>query len=103
MKNGKVVGPDKIPVEAWKCLGEAAVDFLTRLFNKILKSGEMPKERRYSTLIPIFKSKGDAKSSSNHRGTKLISHLMKMWERVIDGRIRQEVQISQQQCGFMPG
>ena len=30
MKNGKVVGPNKIPVEAWKCLGEAAVDFLTR-------------------------------------------------------------------------
>ena len=28
---------------------------------------------------------------------------MKMWERVIDRRIRQEVQISQQQYGFMPG
>jgi len=58
MKNGKAVGPDKIQVEAWKCLGEAAVDILMRLFNKILQSGEMPKEWRYSTLIPIFKSKG---------------------------------------------
>ena len=103
MKNGKAVGPDKIPVEAWKCLGEAAVDFLTRLFNKILQSGEMPKEWRYSTLIPIFKGKGDAQCCSNYRGIKLMSHSMKMWERVIEGRLRQEVQISQQPYGFMPG
>ena len=37
MKTGKAVGPDGIPVEAWKCLGELAIDFLTRLFNKILE------------------------------------------------------------------
>ncbi|KAK3505583.1 hypothetical protein QTP70_021346, partial [Hemibagrus guttatus] len=29
MKSGKAVGPDDIPVEVWKCLGEAAVEFLT--------------------------------------------------------------------------
>ena len=33
MKSGKAVGPDDIPVEAWKCFGEMAVEFLTRLFN----------------------------------------------------------------------
>ncbi|KAK3569470.1 hypothetical protein QTP86_031432 [Hemibagrus guttatus] len=27
MKSGKAVGPDDIPVEVWKCLGEAAVKF----------------------------------------------------------------------------
>ena len=94
MKNGKAVGPDKLPVEAWKCLGEAAVDFLTRLFSKILQSGEMPKEWRYSTLIPIFKSMVDAQCCSNYRGIELMSHSMKMLERVIDRRIRQEVQIT---------
>ncbi|KAF7711439.1 hypothetical protein C0J45_0417 [Silurus meridionalis] len=36
MKSGKSVGPDDIPVEALKCLGEMAVEFLTKLFNKIL-------------------------------------------------------------------
>ncbi|KAK3554879.1 hypothetical protein QTP86_000914 [Hemibagrus guttatus] len=29
MKSGKAAGPDDIPVEVWKCLGEAAVEFLT--------------------------------------------------------------------------
>ena len=25
-KNGKAVGPDDIPVEVWKCLGESALN-----------------------------------------------------------------------------
>ncbi|KAK3515549.1 hypothetical protein QTP70_024397 [Hemibagrus guttatus] len=29
MKSGKAVGPDDIPVEVWKCLGEAAVEFFS--------------------------------------------------------------------------
>ena len=31
MKSGKAVGPDDIPVEVWKCLGESALAFLTKL------------------------------------------------------------------------
>lgn len=30
MKTGKAVGPDDIPVEVWKYLGEVAVEFLNR-------------------------------------------------------------------------
>ncbi|KAK3524528.1 hypothetical protein QTP70_029840 [Hemibagrus guttatus] len=46
MKSGKAVGPDDIPVEVWKCLGEAAVEFLTSLFNRVLESEKMPEEWR---------------------------------------------------------
>ncbi|KAK3556309.1 hypothetical protein QTP70_007129 [Hemibagrus guttatus] len=46
MKSGKAVGPDDIPVEVWKCLGEAAVEFLTTLFNRVLESDRMPEEWR---------------------------------------------------------
>ncbi|KAK3512879.1 hypothetical protein QTP70_028949, partial [Hemibagrus guttatus] len=59
MKSGKAVGPDDIPVEVWKCLGEAAVEFLTSLFNRVLESERMPEEGRRSVLVPIFKHKGD--------------------------------------------
>ncbi|KAK3513035.1 hypothetical protein QTP70_000200 [Hemibagrus guttatus] len=44
MKSGKAVGPDDIPVEVWKCLGEAAVEFLTTLFNRVLESERMPED-----------------------------------------------------------
>ena len=57
MKTGKAVDPDDIPVEAWKCLGELTVDFLTRLFNKILEDERMSDEWR-SVLVPISRIKG---------------------------------------------
>ncbi|KAK3569063.1 hypothetical protein QTP86_021523 [Hemibagrus guttatus] len=44
MKSGKAVGPDDILVEVWKCLGEAAVEFLISLFNRVLESERMPEE-----------------------------------------------------------
>ena len=40
-----MVGPDDTPVEAWRCLGEKAVEFLMRLFNTILESERMPEEK----------------------------------------------------------
>ncbi|KAK3516289.1 hypothetical protein QTP70_009366 [Hemibagrus guttatus] len=58
MKSGKAVGPDGIPVEVWKRVGEAAVEFLTSLFNRVLESERMPEEWR-SVLVPIFKNKGE--------------------------------------------
>uniref|UniRef100_A0AAQ6IRJ4 Reverse transcriptase domain-containing protein n=1 Tax=Anabas testudineus TaxID=64144 RepID=A0AAQ6IRJ4_ANATE len=102
MKSGKAVGPDDIPVEVWKCLGEAAVEFLTSLFNRILESEKMPEEWRRSVLVPIFKNKGDTQNCSNYRGIKLMSHTMKLWERVVEARLRKKVEICEQQYGFMP-
>ena len=59
MKRGKAVGPDDIPEEAWKCLGAIGTDVLTDMFNKIIETEKMPDEWRKSTLVPIFKNKGD--------------------------------------------
>ncbi|KAK3534956.1 hypothetical protein QTP70_002048 [Hemibagrus guttatus] len=101
MKSGKAVGPDDIPVEVWKCLGEAAVEFLTSLFNRVLESERMPEEWRRSVLVPIFKNKGDVQSCSNYRGIKLMSHTMKLWERVVEARLRKVVEICEQQYAFM--
>ncbi|KAK3524606.1 hypothetical protein QTP70_029912 [Hemibagrus guttatus] len=102
MKSGKAVGPDDILVEVWKCLGEAAVEFLASLFNRVLESERMPEEWRRSVLVPIFKNKGDVQSCSNYRGIKLMSHTMKLWERVVEARLRKIVEICEQQYGFMP-
>ncbi|KAK3527786.1 hypothetical protein QTP86_006772 [Hemibagrus guttatus] len=102
MKSGKALGPDDIPGEVWKCLGEAAVEFLTSLFNRVLESERMPEEWRRSVLVSIFKNKGDVQICSNYRGIKLMSHTMKLWERVVEARLRKVVKICEQQYGFMP-
>ena len=105
MKNGKAVGPDDIPVEVWKCLGEGALEFLSKLYNRTMESEKMPEEWRDSVLIPIYKNKGDVQScySSHYRGITLISHTMKLWERIVERRLRSDLTFSDQQYGFMPG
>ncbi|VFQ70297.1 unnamed protein product [Cuscuta campestris] len=49
------------------------------------------------------RGKGDIQSCENYRGIKLLSHTMKVWERVIEFRVRKGVCISENQFGFMPG
>ena len=82
-KNGKAVGP-----WVWKCLEESAWEFLTKLYNRTMESERMPEEWRDSILIPIFKNKGDVQNCSNYRGIQLISHNMKLWERVVQRRLK---------------
>jgi len=44
MTNGKAERPDQIPVEVWKCLGEAGLEWLSELFNVIFRTAKMPRE-----------------------------------------------------------
>jgi hypothetical protein len=102
MKGGKAMGPDGILIEVWKYLRDIAIVWLTKLFNHIFRSNRMSDEWR-STLVPIFKNKGDIQSCTNYRGIKLMSHTMKLWERVIEHRLRGMTHITMNQFGFMPG
>ena len=103
MKNGKSCGPDGIPTEALKCLGDWGLRQLTKIFNAIMQSGNMSDEWRESTITPFYKDKGDHMNCSNYRGIKLLSHTMKLWERIIDQRLRDIVTISDGQFCFKSG
>ncbi|GJT53625.1 retrovirus-related pol polyprotein LINE-1 [Tanacetum coccineum] len=72
MGRNKSVGPDQIPIEAWRCLEDEG-------------------------------NKGDVQACSNYRGIRHLSHTMKLWERVIEKRLRRETRVSENQFGFMPG
>ena len=87
MGRAKAVGTDQIPIKVWKGLGDLGAQWLTTLFNTILHTGRMPEEWRSSVVIPIYKNKGDAQECENYRGIKLLSHTMKLWERVINQRL----------------
>ena len=79
------------------------MEFLVNFFNRLLQGKKMPDEWRRSVLVPLYKGKGDIKECGNYREIKLMSHTMKLWERIIEARIRKEVKIDEQQFGFMPG
>ena len=40
--------------------------------------------------------------SERYRGMKLMSYTMKVWQKIIESRLRDRVEISKQQYGFMP-
>ena len=99
MWRGKTTGPDEISVDFWKYAGEAGLRWLTSLFNGIFKTTKIPEVWRWSTLIPLYKNKGDIQSCNNYRGIKLLSHTMKIWERVVERRLRRVVSVSENQFG----
>ncbi|XP_049369420.1 uncharacterized protein LOC125834308 [Solanum verrucosum] len=103
MSRGRATGPDEISVEFWKSTNKAGIEWLTGLFNVIFKTAKMPDEWRWSTMVPLYKNKGDIQNCNNYRGIKLLSHTMKIWERVVEIRVRRGVSISENQFGFMPG
>jgi hypothetical protein len=67
MKTSMALGPDDILIEVWRCLGDIAIVWLTKLFNIIFLSNKMSDEWRRNILVSIFKNKGDIQSSTNYR------------------------------------
>ncbi|XP_070014955.1 uncharacterized protein [Nicotiana sylvestris] len=51
---GRATGPDEIPVELWRCVGRACLEWLTGLFNVIFKTNRMPNEWKWSTMVPLY-------------------------------------------------
>jgi hypothetical protein len=103
LKEGKVMGPNEIPIEVWRSLGDVTIVWLTKLFNIIFRSNKIPNEWRRSILVPIFKNKENVQSCTNYRGIKLMSHTMKLQERIIEHRLRGVTNVNENQFGFMPG
>jgi hypothetical protein len=44
MKTGKVLGPNDIPIEVWRCFEDIAIMWLIKLFNTIFRSNKMSDE-----------------------------------------------------------
>ena len=103
MKNRKAREMDWIPVEVWKCLGEEGIDMLWNLMQGICEQEKIATVWIDSVIIPIYKDKGDMQDCGHYRGIKLMPPTMKIWERIIDRRLREETTIGDEQFGFMPG
>jgi hypothetical protein len=50
-----------------------------------------------------LQEQGDVQSYANYQGIKLMSHTMKLWEMIIEHRLRGVINITETQFGFMPG
>jgi hypothetical protein len=103
MKCNKASGPSEVVSDMLKAAGESCVPWVTDLCNAIVKEGKIPEDWNMSWMVNVYKGKGDAMECGSYRGIKLLDHVMKVLERVIEGRVRKIVKIDDMQFGFMSG
>ena len=79
------------------------VKVMMELFQHVLDGRGMPDEWKTTVIVPIFKGKGDVMSCGSYREVKLLEHVMKIVERILERQIRTLVNLNKMQFGFMPG
>ena len=98
MASGKAAGPSGIVAEMLKPVGEAGAVEVRDLIEDIISEGCIPTDWQESFIVSLYK--GDALNRGNYRGLKLIEQVL---ERVVEGLVRQRVEIDEMQCGLMSG
>ena len=104
LKKGKSAGVDNIPAELLHQGGEAMVNTLLIIFNKIWRTGEWPTPWTQSLVITLPKN-GNLQLCQNYRTISLISHPSKVMLKIILHRLKPEAEkiIAEEQAGFRPG
>ena len=77
LKMGKSAGVDNIPTELVQAGGEAMIDILTSICNKICKTGDWPTRWSQSLVITLPKE-GNLQLCQNYRTISLTSHPSKV-------------------------
>ena len=63
----------------------------------------MPESWKRSTVVPLYKGKGNVLEYGNYHTIKLLEHGMKVVERVFEKSLRKMVEIREEQYGFVAG
>ena len=88
LQAGKTPGPDGIPNELLMLAGLGFEIALQELFNDIWSSMSWPSMWRVANLIPLYKKAGNKLDPSNHRLLAMMSTVPKVFEKILDVRIR---------------
>ena len=108
MKTDKAAGPTGLVAEMIQAAGDEGVRMMQDLCNEIVREKKMPADWGRSWIVNIYKGKGDALECGSYRGVKLLEHAMKVFERVVEARLRSKVRdgsikIDNMQFGFRQG
>ena len=102
-KTGKAAGPSGVVAEMLKASGPPGEQWVLDVCNAIVQEGRIPEDWRKSWMVSVYKGKGNAMECGSYRGIKLLDQVMKVFERVIEAKVRSRVKIDDMQLGFRPG
>ena len=101
-ETGKSPSDDGILNEMLKRGGLRLLISLTLLLNVLWALEITPSQWKSIIISPVYK-RASIFDPKNYRPISLLSNLFKLYERVIDSRIRAVISIIVEQCGFRPG
>lgn len=104
MKSNRCPGEDQVTTEMLKLGGKTLHKTIKILLNKCLHAGKIPTEWCNSEVVLLFK-KGDNTSIENYRPISLLSHLYKLFTKIITNRLTSKLDFYQpvEQAGFRKG
>ena len=104
MSNNKAPGQDGIPIDVIKQGGPKIFKRIAQLFTRCLNERKTPLDWNNAVIILLHK-KGDKKDINNYRPISLISHMSKLFTKVIKNRISLQLEEHQprEQAGFRRG
>ena len=105
VKKGRAPGIDEMHVEMVMAAGENGISWTKKLLNTCMRQGKVPEEWRTGLIFPIWKKKRYVQDPGKYRGITLLSHIMKLLEKILDVKIRKKVEqeLGEEQQGFSNG
>ena len=86
LRNNRAEGPDHLINEFFKYGVNELINYLHVLLNKVFEMEYFPQKWSDSFLIPLHK-KGSLNNVENYRGISLLSHLGKLFTRILSNRL----------------
>lgn len=103
LKNKKSVGIDDLRAETIKMISDYINEPLTYIFNNCIETGIYPTAFKSSIVTPLHK-KGERTKITNYRPISLVTHLSKIFEKIIKKRLSSYLKkynvLSNSQYGF---
>ena len=103
LKNGKAVGPDEIPNEIFTKANHSTLETFRSLLQDIASKKDIPNQWQKGQIIRLYKGKGKRRKCSNERGITLASNFGKLFERILNNRAIEEIEMSENQAGGQKG
>lgn len=104
MKNNKSPGDDGVVIEAIRLGGNKIIQTLAKLFTECLCQGTTPSQWNNAVIVLLHK-KGDITDLKNYRPISLLSHMYKLFTKIITKRLESKLDSYQprEQAGFRSG
>ena len=103
LKRRKSIGPDKIPNEIFIESNNETRKIYLDILNNIHEKEDIPNSWLKGEIIRLYKGKGKKGKCSNERGITLASNVGKLYERIINDRIKKHIRLTEAQAGGIAG